>query len=184
MIRSSLFLSLLLVCCLASSCSKSLYQPVQEKHGNGAIILVDSLVQKYELKFDFHRTHLSTIVAVRKVDSSEIRIIGASPFGLSLFDFGLREDSLHVYSCIEPLKKRRLLKILEDDFSTIFLSDSRVKTVKLKKEYAEYINRGGIARGVIRVSAKDGYIEKIKVRHAWIRLFMSLEKMKDVDATR
>lgn len=180
MIRSFLFCSLFIFVVFVTSCSRTAY-PVQQPYR--AILEADTIVRKYNLKFDFHRTHLSTILAVRKVDSGEIRMIGASPFGLSLFDFGLREDSLHVYSCIEPLRKKKLLKLLEDDFNTIFLSDKRLKKVKQKRDYTEYINKGGLVRAVIRVSKQENEIEKVEVRHSWIRLFMNIEKMEDTHVT-
>lgn len=175
MIRNFLFFSLLLLAVFTISCSKAAY-PINQPYK--AILEVDTVVQKYNLKFDFHRTHLSTILAVRRIDSSEIRMIGASPFGLSLFDFGLRKDSLHVYSCIEPLRKKKLLKLLEDDFNTIFLSDKRLKKIKHKKDYTEYINKGGLVRAVIRVSETEKEVENVEVRHSWIRLFMNIDKME------
>lgn len=181
MTRNFLFFNLLALLFIATSCGRPTY-PIPQPYK--AILEVDTVVQKYNLQFDFHRMHLSTILAVKKIDSSEIRMIGASPFGLSLFDFGLRKDSIHVYSCIEPLRKKKLIKLLGDDFQTVFLSDKRLKNIKKKKDYTEYINKGSLVRAVIRVSEKENQVEKVEIRHAWIRLFMNIEKMESTNATQ
>lgn len=74
---------------------------------------------------------------------NEIRIVASTYFGLSLFDFSLRNDQFTVNSCIEPMKKENVLKLLEMEFRRLFLSgkDTRVKanqrTVLLKKEPVE-----------------------------------------------
>lgn len=179
MIRSFLFFSIFLACLSFASCSKSLY-PTQSDYT--AIVKVEDEVQKYKMEFKFMKTHLSAILAVRKMESGEIRMVGASPFGLSLFDFGLREDTFAVYSCIEPLRKQRLLKILENDFSTLFLPNRMVKKIKQKKDRTEYLYSGGLAKGVIQVYNSDDSIniaEDIRIKHSWIRLFIQLEKMEN-----
>lgn len=63
---------------------------------------------------------------------NEIRIVASTYFGLSLFDFSLRNDQFTVNSCIEPMKKEKVLKLLEMDFRRLFLSgkDTRVKATK------------------------------------------------------
>lgn len=63
---------------------------------------------------------------------NEIRIVASTYFGLSLFDFSLRNDQFTVNSCIEPMKKEKVLKLLEMDFRRLFLSEkgTRVKATK------------------------------------------------------
>ena len=85
--------------------------------------------QKYNIQLDFMKHHMSGMLIVRRMPDNEIRIVASTYFGLSLFDFSLRNDQFTVNSCIEPMKKEKVLKLLEMDF--------RLKTVLLKKEPVE-----------------------------------------------
>ena len=88
--------------------------------------------QKYNIQLDFMKHHMSGMLIVRRMPDNEIRIVASTYFGLSLFDFSLRNDQFTVNSCIEPMKKEKVLKLLEMDFRRLFLSgkDIRVKTTK------------------------------------------------------
>lgn len=78
------------------------------------------------------------MLIVRQMPDNEIRILGSTYFGLSLFDFSLHCDTFIVNSCIEPMRKKKMLKILETDFKNLFLkSEKHVlkrKVVLLSKE--------------------------------------------------
>ena len=88
--------------------------------------------QKYNIQLDFMKHHMSGMLIVRRMPDNEIRIVASTYFGLSLFDFSLRNDQFTVNSCIEPMKKEKVLKLLEMDFRRLFLSgkDTRVKATK------------------------------------------------------
>jgi len=84
---------------------------------------------KIQYQLDFMKHHMSGMLIVRRMPDNEIRIVASTYFGLSLFDFSLRNDQFTVNSCIEPMKKEKVLKLLEMDFRRLFLSgkDIRVK---------------------------------------------------------
>ena len=60
--------------------------------------------------------HMSGMLIVRRMPDNEIRIVASTYFGLSLFDFSLRNDQFTVNSCIEPMKKEKVLKLLVCQF--------------------------------------------------------------------
>ena len=64
--------------------------------------------QKYNIQLDFMKHHMSGMLIVRRMPDNEIRIVASTYFGLSLFDFSLRDDQFNVNSCIEPMKKEKV----------------------------------------------------------------------------
>ena len=76
--------------------------------------------QKYNIQLDFMKHHMSGMLIVRRMPDNEIRIVASTYFGLSLFDFSLRNDRFTVNSCIEPMKKEKVLKLLEMDFRRLW----------------------------------------------------------------
>ncbi|KAB6338673.1 hypothetical protein GA160_22190, partial [Bacteroides xylanisolvens] len=67
--------------------------------------------QKYNIQLDFMKHHMSGMLIVRRMPDNEIRIVASTYFGLSLFDFSLHDDQFNVNSCIEPMKKEKVLKL-------------------------------------------------------------------------
>lgn len=180
--RSLQLISFFVFLSLLVSCSPKTYPPKANEY---PIITVDKEVQKFNLKLDFMRKHFSGILAVRKMDNEEIRIIAATPFGLSLFDFGLKEnEEWTVYSCIEPMRKEKFLKILERDFKLLFLSDRNFEKKEIKDNYTKFAIGKGFSKSTIFISpAKDNGLENIKIKHAWwLGLTITLDKIEE-DAT-
>ena len=98
--------------------------------------------QKYNIQLDFMKHHLSGMLIVRRMPENEIRILASTYFGLSLFDFSLRREDFLVNSCVAPMQKEKVLKLLEMT-SGIYSSAAKgfgygpPKTVPLKKEPVE-----------------------------------------------
>ena len=111
--------------------------------------------QKYNIQLDFMKHHMSGMLIVRRMPDNEIRIVASTYFGLSLFDFSLRNDQFTVNSCIEPMKKEKVLKLLEMDFRRLFFGKSVV-----------YITGN-----------TPGDPAQIKIKHPWIRLTIRLDKL-------
>ncbi len=182
MTKSFLYVSLLFVCGLFVSCARHTYPLVTE--GN-AIIKVDDKLLKYNLQIDFGVKRFDGILALRRMDSGEIRILGSTQFGLSLFDFGLDGNNWRVYDCLEPMRKERVLKLFEKDFKALFLSGGVISRVGMRAEYAKYVNGSGITKGVIKAYPGDGQNpDSVSVKHSWLRLSMRLNKIEDEDVAR
>lgn len=78
----------------------------------------DELAQ-FNMAIDFRDKHFSGLLLVKQTAKDTYRILFGSHFGLSIFDFELTPDTFIVHSCVEPLRKKRLLKLLSSDFSTL-----------------------------------------------------------------
>ena len=112
-------------------------------------------------------------------ESSQIRIVASTYFGLSLFDFSLRNDQFTVNSCIEPMKKEKVLKLLEMDFRRLFLSgkDTRVKATK-DSATEKRTSGKGFGKSVVYITGNTpGDPAQIKIKHPWIRLTIRLDKL-------
>ena len=70
-------------------------------------------------KIDFFGKHLSGILTVKTIDSTQKRMVFTTETGFKFFDFRLIGDSVEVVDCIEPLKKKGLLKVLTTDLNTL-----------------------------------------------------------------
>ena len=135
--------------------------------------------QKYNIQLDFMKHHMSGMLIVRRMPDNEIRIVASTYFGLSLFDFSLRNDQFTVNSCIEPMKKEKVLKLLEMDFRRLFLSgkDTRVKATK-DSSTEKRTSGKGFGKSVVYITGNTpGDPAQIKIKHPWIRLTIRLDKL-------
>jgi hypothetical protein len=177
MIRNLRLISLLLIAVGLTliSCSSKNYPYTT---GEKAPVPIDNQLSKYNFKIDFGKKHFSGILAVRKMENDEIRILASAPFGMSFFDFGLYKDSIHVYSCIEPMRKKNVLKILENDFSLLFIPDKGIKKTEIKEDCIKFVTGSFLSRTVITLCPLPD-TRYIKIKHPWIRLMLQLEKLDE-----
>lgn len=145
--------------------------------------------QKYNIQLDFMKHHFSGILIVRRMAGNEIRILAATHFGLSLFDFSLCGEQFKVNSCIAPMQKEKVLKLLEMDFKHLFLSGKgiRVKTNNKSSSkkgetnhpYTEKRTSGkGFGKSVLTITGDTpGNPATVKIKHPWIRLTIQLDKL-------
>ena len=130
--------------------------------------------QKYNIQLDFMKHHMSGMLIVRRMPDNEIRIVASTYFGLSLFDFSLRNDQFTVNNCIEPMKKEKVLKLLEMDFRG---KDTRVKATK-DSATEKRTSGKGFGKSVVYITGNTpGDPAQIKIKHPWIRLTIRLDKL-------
>ena len=112
------------------------------------------------------------------MSDDEIRILASTYFGLSLFDFSLRGDSLHVNSCIEPMQKEKVLKLLEMDFKHLFLSSKDIRVKEKSNTFETRISGKGFGKSILSISGETkGVPKQVKIKHPWIRLTIQLDKL-------
>lgn len=189
MIRNLRFVStavlLFLVMQFHTSCSRQL-------SGEGSAVPAvielteEETSQRYNIQLDFMKHHLSGMLIVRRMPADEIRIIASTYFGLSLFDFSLHGDRFTVNSCIAPMQKEKVLKLLETDFKHLFLNGtgmrikkiSNIKGCRLEKRTAGK----GLGKSVLYITEDiPGDPAQVKIKHPWIRLTIRLDKLsKDI----
>lgn len=75
---------------------------------------------KYNMTVDFMRKHFSGLLLVKETPAGTYRTLFSTHFGLSLFDFEIGRDTLIVHHCVAPLKKKKILRLLQKDFSILF----------------------------------------------------------------
>lgn len=171
------FTSILLIIILNLSCS--------HKISEGAISLppiveVDSLSQKYNIQIDFMKHHFSGLLIVRKMDDHEIRILSSSYFGMSLFDFSFLNDKFIINSCLEPLRKKKILNLLEMDFKNVFLTGKSSKRKEKSAIFEKRTSGKGFGKSVFYSSDFSGEApNRIKIKHPWMRLTIQLDKLNE-----
>ena len=171
------FLKFVSICLLASafSCSPRISSGSAEAPG---IICTDSVSRKFNLQLDFGKNHFSGMLIARKMPGNEVRLLFTTYFGLSVFDLSLREGSLHVNSCVEPMRKKKMLSLLEKDLSALFLPGGNVRVKERRPGFEKRVSGGGISKAVITVTQLPGEGgRQVRLKHPWIRLKMQLDEI-------
>lgn len=155
--------------------------------------------QKYNIQLDFMKHHFSGMLMVRRMPDNEIRILASTYFGLSLFDFSLCGEQFKVNSCVAPMQKENVLKLLEMDFKQLFLNGKRVRVQTSKdrstgkmadrstgksadRSIEKRTSGKGFGKSIISINGETpGDPEKVKIKHPWIRLTIQLDKLERLD---
>lgn len=175
---SFLFVNLILTLFIYSACASS--KVVEAERGVSPIIRAEAQSQKYNMQFDFMKHHFSGMLIVRRLPKDEIRIVGTTYFGLSLFDFSLRDDTFSVNSCMEPLRKKKTLQLLEADFRSLLLPPKHVRIRQKDNREEERASGKGFGKSKFHLSEfVDEHPERIRVRHPWLRLSIQLDRLKE-----
>ena len=169
--QSFLFANLIFILYLFTSCGSSKTIAGDATSHVTPIICAEEYSQKYNMQLDFMKHHFSGLLIVRKLPDNEIRILASTYFGLSLFDFSLRENEFQVNSCIEPMKKKKML---------LFLSGKNIRIKKKSGTFEKRVTGRGFGRTVFYLSEfNSGHPEQIKIKHPWLRLSIQLDKLKE-----
>lgn len=208
----SVSICLLLFCCSCSpsvtrGCRKGEIQRIDKELLPPMADATNQLL-KYNMTVDFMRKHFSGMLLVKQTGEDTCRILFNTHFGLSLFDLEITRDSLLVHHCIEPLKKNKILSLLQRDFSVLF-------GLNLKKEnevivYSctqpqtdtvyrfvtpgmnSYYRKNNLSGGVQEIRFGSGLRKttfrilpdstgqetSIRVRHTGLRLSIGLDRLK------
>lgn len=175
---NSLFASFILVICLFTSCASS--KMADAGNHTPAIIRAEFYTQKYNMQLDFMRHHLSGMLIIRKLPDNEIRILASTYFGLSLFDFSLRNDTFHINSCIEPMQKKKILQLLEMDFKNLLLDGRNIRIKEKSNTFEKRVTGSGFGKSVFYLSEFVAERpEQIRIKHPWLRLSIQLDELKE-----
>lgn len=177
---SFLFANLILTLLIYTSCVSS--KPVNTGTSATPVINAEAQSQKYNMQFDFMDHHLSGMLIVRRLPDDEIRILATTYFGLSLFDVSLQQNGFRVNSCAEPMRKKKILRLLETDFRNLFLCPDDIRMKKKSGGAEERVAGKGLGKSVFHLSEfVAGRPERIRIRHPWLWLSIQLDKLKEND---
>lgn len=168
----------LLFTLLSTSCAKKNY--VNVNHYKPLLHTSINKTEKYNLSFVFRGNTTSGTLISKKMEDGEVRIIAVTLFGLSLFDFGLTKEKMCIYNCIEPLNKKKVLKLLENDFRLLFTDDDRIRKIAKIENKLKFATNNFLARTVITAFPADS-LDRVKIVHPMIGLTINLELIKDGD---
>ncbi len=174
--QSFLFVSLLLTMLFTfSSCSRKLSEGTSSL---SPLIRVDTTSQKYNLQFDFMKHHFSGLLIVRRLPNDEIRMLASSYFGLSLFDFSLRNEKFIVNSCIELMRKENILRLLEADFRNLFEQKNNLRITKKNLTTETQVSGHGFGKSIFHLSRDEAQQpQHVEIRHPWLRLKIQLDTL-------
>lgn len=156
---------------------------------------------------DFKKNRFSGQLIVAPTDSANTyQLVFLSDLGLSFFDFEVGEKTFVVNHCIEPLQRKAVLSIFEQDFRTLLMLDvpQRFRATKYagdgvvgykaptsdgkccyltdprKRQWLAANKKGIITALDIRLSEYEELgFPKIEMEHPKIGLKLLMEKMKE-----
>lgn len=139
-------------------------------------VIAPSKGAKYNLQIDARKSHFSGMVIARPTANGP-RVLATSYFGPTIFDFTLA-DTLKVNSCVEPMRRPKVIQLLERDLRVVF-ADRNLAKLKSQTSTEEKRKLGcGLGKSVFVVTTdENGNITQILVKHPWIRLRLTLEKI-------
>lgn len=140
-------------------------------------VIAPSKSAKYNLQIDARKSHFSGMVIARPTANGP-RVLATSYFGPTIFDFTLA-DSLIVNSCVEPMRRPKVIQLLERDLRVIFADKNLSKQKSLTASVEKRKRGAGLGKSVFTVTTDEsGNTTQILIKHPWIRLRMTLEEIK------
>ena len=142
-------------------------------------IIVPGKTVRHNLQIDTRGNHLSGMMIARPTAAGP-RVLATSYFGPTIFDFTLAPDSLKVNSCVEPMRRPKVLALLERDLRVILVDRNRAKLKKQTPGLELRKSGHGFSKSVFTIIYNaEGNVEQVRIKHPWIRLRMTLEELKD-----
>jgi len=118
------YLSVAILAILLVSCAPKYYS------AETPILEPKRELSRYNMEMTYGKNNMSGLLLFREDEKGEIIIHGSTLFGLTIFNFGIDGDDWKVYSCIEPLKDKRVQRLLENDFRKLFLPGGGGKNIE------------------------------------------------------
>lgn len=175
--QSTLIGAILLLAGLCTACSPKINEQATTLP---PMLVVGEQTQKYNLQLDFMKHHFSGLLVVRQTAPGEIRLLGATHFGLSLFDFQIDHQTFTVNNCIEPLNKKKLLRLLEKDFKNIFIGGNAVRIKKKSCTFEERTSGSGFGKTTYYLSTvTNNSPQQVLIKHKWIGLHIQLDLLNE-----
>lgn len=124
--RSSLFVSIALLCLLATSCASSIrsgcgqVETVSLTRPDIPVVIeaTDSL-QTFDMEISFMGKHLNGMMLVKKQEHETVRIVVNSYFGMSMADFEMRPDTFVVHYLLDAMNKPGVVNLFKKDFGLL-----------------------------------------------------------------
>lgn len=82
---------------------------------------------RYNAIVDVLKNHLTGVLIVKQTDSITKHIVFVTELGMKMFDFELRDNKIKTVYVFEPLNKPKLIEVLKNNYSNIFLFNEEEK---------------------------------------------------------
>ncbi len=140
-------------------------------------LLQPNSTDRYNLQIDTRGNHLSGILIARPTPDGP-RIVTASYLGPTIFDFSMLPDSMRINSCVQPMRRKAVLQLLECDLRNTFCSCS-AKLRHNRPTEKKYVTGHLLGRSVfVLYFSDDSSISRLQIRHPWIRLRLSIDPIE------
>ena len=122
--------------CILSACSstaglKSSGRTVVRR--NELYLPVDKTEKKmawFNISIQFFKNEQSGQLLVKQTNDTTTRVLFTTPVGFKIFDFAITPYDFKILACIDPLRKKKILHIMEKDFRLMFYANDIYKSSK------------------------------------------------------
>ena len=167
--------SLCFILVMVASCSSKV-MPIEQY--SPSLLSIGSEMQNFNMQLSFKKQSFSGMLIVQRRADCEIRIVASTYFGPTLFDFGLKDGQFHVYSCIEPLRHKRVIQLFENDFKKLFLANQPFRKKKSYEKDDEHTTGRNFGKSVFLLyKSPDNSFKRLTIEHPWIGVAINLEKL-------
>jgi hypothetical protein len=77
----------------------------------------------FNISIQFFKNEQSGQLLVKQTNDTTTRILFTTPVGFKIFDFAITPHEFKVLACIDPLKKKKILRIMDKDFRLMFCAN-------------------------------------------------------------
>jgi len=97
----------------------------------------------FKASLDIRKQHLSGFLLIKKTDDTTYRVVFANEIGMTMFDLGFHESRFRIHYIFEPMNKKILLRLLENDFRQLIFTSEPAKSSPLMKTIIKREGREG-----------------------------------------
>lgn len=123
--------------------------------------------ETYSMQLNYKDNVINCILLVEPEENGNIRGVCTSVFGSTVLDFYLTEKGMFIYDCMEQLKHKKLLRLLEKDLMTTFFKRFDQASYEAKVWSLRYNSPSAIATEPLVLS--KGYSLKGKMGKCHIK---------------
>jgi len=166
-LRISLFV--FFIALVATSCATQPYKNLPKLTGAPPLAIPLSLDKKvlYTASIDVYGHHINGLIALKKMQTKEIRIACLAQSAIKLVEFRCDEDKCTPSFIMDKIKDTGVVKRLQEDFHLLLMKDVAIKEAKVVLDDSDrglriYRFGRGTRKIFYSVDKKNGHLIKIE----------------------
>jgi len=107
----------------------------------------------FNISIQFFKSEQSGQLLVKQTNDTTTRVVFMTAVGFKIFDFAITPHDFTIHTCIDPLRKKNILRIMEKDFRLMFCTNLVYEPSKIYSSKSDT----GIVVYKLRIPGKSYY---------------------------